>query len=63
MSLEGRCRQIRRRSSVTKSDDQCLYSRTEASARRALATLLGSVLRYDGPTEPVCEDDWDVCQR
>ena len=25
--------------------------------------LTGSVLQYDGPTEPVAETDWAYCQR
>lgn len=29
-------------------------------ARDPLAVLRGSVLRYDRPTEPVAEDDWEA---
>jgi antitoxin (DNA-binding transcriptional repressor) of toxin-antitoxin stability system len=32
----------------------------QSSARNPLDVLRGSVLRYDGPTDPVGDDDWDA---
>jgi antitoxin (DNA-binding transcriptional repressor) of toxin-antitoxin stability system len=32
----------------------------QSSARNPLDVLRGSVLRYDRPTDPVGDDDWDV---
>jgi antitoxin (DNA-binding transcriptional repressor) of toxin-antitoxin stability system len=36
--------------------------RYRPDARDPLAALRGSVLRYDGPTEPVGEEDWDAAK-
>lgn len=33
-----------------------------SAARPPLERLRGSVLRYDQPTEPVAENDWDALQ-
>ncbi|MCC6658722.1 MAG: type II toxin-antitoxin system Phd/YefM family antitoxin [Rhodocyclaceae bacterium] len=32
----------------------------KASSRNPLEILRGSVLRYDNPTAPVADDDWEV---
>ena len=34
----------------------------QADPGRALLTLRESVVRYDAPTEPVAEDDWDLAR-
>jgi hypothetical protein len=34
--------------------------RYTAAARDPLTVLSGSVLRYDRPTDPVAEEDWDA---
>jgi antitoxin (DNA-binding transcriptional repressor) of toxin-antitoxin stability system len=33
-----------------------------ASERNPLDVLRGSVVRYDNPTDPVAEDDWEALQ-
>ena len=46
---------------VTDRGEPCLEVRPYAShARAPLDVLRGTVLRYDDPTAPVAEDDWDV---
>lgn len=34
----------------------------KSSARNPLDVLRGSVLRYDGPTEPIGVEDWDAAR-
>jgi hypothetical protein len=36
--------------------------RYRATKRKPLAILRGSVLRYDNPTAPVGEEDWDAAK-
>jgi antitoxin (DNA-binding transcriptional repressor) of toxin-antitoxin stability system len=46
---------------VTDHGQSTLEIRRYASpARDPFEALRGSVLRYDRPTEPVAEDDWDA---
>ena len=36
--------------------------RYQSSARTPLDRLRGSVLRYEGPTEPVGDDEWEAAR-